>query len=349
MSKKQKWTGLVCPTCRFVIRVPAGASGQAAICPACDRLFNISQGDSKKASSPILVKEDDDEYQADYEVNGKAGVKGKASGRKPLLLLGVAVILLAVIGSFFWGSFSKAGKDSSGEITPTVVVEKTTDKAADQALEDAQYEQVVQTVRKFLSNEEVSTIGSMVRNPEVAIPRIDAHYKKHSWEATNVIANDIKVSFDSGSSFVGVRVVDGRPTNNRMTLEKIGGEYLVDWESWVAWSEMEWESLLVKRPSEEKLVRIHCSEAEYYAGEYADDEKWLCLKLKHISSDGFVYGYVTRDLFSGAGLANLLLSEGKLKLTLKVKYPQNLTTQNQLLVTEVMYLGWVDMKDVDAE
>lgn len=51
--KARRWSGFVCPDCRFVFRVPRDHDGEGIICPSCRRMLRIpKEGDE---SAPLMA------------------------------------------------------------------------------------------------------------------------------------------------------------------------------------------------------------------------------------------------------------------------------------------------------
>jgi hypothetical protein len=84
------------------------------------------------------------------------------------------------------------------------------------------------------------------------------------------------------------------------------GKLLLDWESWVAWSEVSWAEFKRERSQREVVMRAVASESSYYNYEFGESWRWLAVKLR--SPDGLhsVTGYVERKTALGVALANLI-------------------------------------------
>lgn len=59
-----------------------------------------------------------------------------------------------------------------------------------------------------------------------------------------------------------------------------GGSLLLDWESWVAWSEMNWPDFKQERSQREVVMRAIASESSYYNYEFSESWRWLAVKLR---------------------------------------------------------------------
>ena len=53
MESARRWSGYVCPDCRFVFRVPRDHDGKGIVCPSCRRLMKIPT--AADATPPLLA------------------------------------------------------------------------------------------------------------------------------------------------------------------------------------------------------------------------------------------------------------------------------------------------------
>ena len=118
------------------------------------------------------------------------------------------------------------------------------------------------------------------------------------------------------------------------------GRYLVDWESFVGYSEMGWEDLLENKPAEPVLIRCRARVGDYYNFKF-DQDTWACVQLQEGSGEHTIYGYMKIDGPVLKELAKVLPPRGIRHLTLRVAHAGEGTAKNQFLVTEVVGNGWV--------
>ncbi len=138
-----------------------------------------------------------------------------------------------------------------------------------------------------------------------------------------------------------------------------GGKLLLDWESWVTWSEMSWDELKKERPVKQVVLRAIASESDYYNFEFSESWRWLAVKLR--SPDGMhsLTGYVRRDTHLGLAVANLIgvpiphkFPEGtplpslarpgsKALVTVRVVFPKDARTDHCVRITDLMADRWL--------
>jgi hypothetical protein len=141
-------------------------------------------------------------------------------------------------------------------------------------------------------------------------------------------------------SAVGVELRDFsiRP----LALEKTEEGYLADWESWVGYSELSWEEMQEKRPQEPKLFRVLCSTVNYYNYEFKDDSEWRAYRLRSPDGEDFLYGYALRYSIQESMMSSAKGARDKgAAFILRIHYPENAPSGNQVLIAEVVEPGWI--------
>ncbi|MBT8037335.1 MAG: hypothetical protein KJO21_07295 [Verrucomicrobiae bacterium] len=201
---------------------------------------------------------------------------------------------------------------------------------------------------KFLAAKSTAELESLVRTPEVTVPRMRAWYATH--ERKPQAAKEMPYGGGvSVQGFIGIMLVrlDDYSVQSA-ALEKTPEGYLVDWESWVAWCSMDWHELFEKRPTEPVEVRVRCSLGNYYNRQFDDDRKWLSVRLIHPSSERTIYGYIARDATSLIRSLTNFENRDQSFFTLKIHYPENAVADNQVIISECVQTGWVRQGDAGS-
>jgi len=137
------------------------------------------------------------------------------------------------------------------------------------------------------------------------------------------------------------------------------GKLLLDWESWVAWSEKTWLDFKKERSQLPSVMRVVASESSYYNYEFSDKWNWLAVKLR--SPDGLhnVTGYAERNSMLGIALANLIgvplphklpdgtpmpalkLPGSKALATVRLAFPNNAQADHCVKITHLLADRWL--------
>ncbi|MCB1225688.1 MAG: hypothetical protein KDK99_07770 [Verrucomicrobiales bacterium] len=121
----------------------------------------------------------------------------------------------------------------------------------------------------------------------------------------------------------------------------------LDWESYVGYGERSWAQLKSERPTEPILMRVFVRLGDYYNYEFADDQKYLCVRMLSEDGQDLVHAYTER----GMELATFLIGElgvgnSAMKgFTVRVAYPPNAQSDSCLWLREIVSTRWL----LDAE
>jgi len=196
-------------------------------------------------------------------------------------------------------------------------------------------------VRKFMAAESAEEMLEMVRGGAEMKEKIRLYYEKHLYQpvALSALGEDGSISTSRGLVSINVTLDDF--TVRQIALEKVDGRYLVDWESWVGYSKTEWESFLKMNPRRGKEFRVVVSPVDYYNFDFADDAYWKSFRITAANEDGVVYGYLPRSSPLIGKLSPLDPSGQSAAFVLKLRYPLETKTANQVLIENVICSGWV--------
>ena len=197
MESARRWSGFVCPDCRFVFRVPRDHDGKGIVCPSCRRILRIpTAGDTP---GPLIVplrrvmpgegvhetlvpktrKHHRGKKNAEANLEWERYTRSTRSSDKQqmrTMLIGgctlFALIVVGVVVALRGGSSAK-----------TVVAQPVAAKGADQPSikpaarsEASLLAEAEPLARKFLEATHVEDILPLVRNPEVAEARMGKIY-----------------------------------------------------------------------------------------------------------------------------------------------------------------------------
>jgi len=114
----------------------------------------------------------------------------------------------------------------------------------------------------------------------------------------------------------------------------------IDWESWACWSEMPWREFMQQRPTRSVLFRVKLESLDYYNKAFTDERMWQSYLLMPASGEPLLYGYAER----GTPLNSRLTPPSDVKtllLTVKLRFPDQPVTDNQVIIESIVAEGWV--------
>jgi len=357
MENTRRWSGFVCPECRFVFRVPRDHDGRGVVCPGCRRVLKIPSPHDQTQDLVIPLpatpeteagskrkKRRRKSRRTDAHDWDSAGGKTKHTSShrdrrqmRWMLIGGSGFLALCVVAVFM------AMRKSNGKTPPPLPVAGTpaTPVIQEPVFSEAAFlAEAEPLAKRFLDAKTIDDLLPLVRHPEITGPRLRALHPDGTLQPAGMSAFNINAELVPAGSGHTVRVRTGEYAEKTMAFFPTPAGVRVDWESWAGWSEMPWGEFIQTRPTGAKLFRGMLGPVDYYNFDFTDDRKWRSYRL--ISPDGehSLYAYVEL----GSVLDERLRpspDQKQIPLTLSLRYPPDATSPNQVLVEKWHADGWV--------
>ena len=200
---------------------------------------------------------------------------------------------------------------------------------------------VEDVVRKFLEAPTMEEAAKYVRSPDITVPRMHAWYADTPWKPRGVEKIGVKGQVNVRGKMASITVQLGDFSYREIALEQVGDEYKIDWESWVIWSEIPWNQIFEKKPTEPTTIRVEANLDSYYNRYFNDESKWVSVKLLHPYEDRILYGYIEKTDPMFVRLVSDLRDPRKRAVMLKVKYLEESPANDQVQIVEYFQSGWV--------
>jgi hypothetical protein len=135
-------------------------------------------------------------------------------------------------------------------------------------------------------------------------------------------------------------------TTRAIALEKTPSDYKIDWESYVAWSEIPWSEFVAKEPTEPNDFRVVIQHDTYYNFFYADEARYFCYKLIDPENSAHCFAYTGLDSDAGQKINRMIrrqrhAREERVKAILKLHFEQAARGHLQAWIDDVVQDGWV--------
>jgi hypothetical protein len=257
------------------------------------------------------------------------------------MLIGGAVLFLLILAGVLLTM-------SGGEPPPPVLVKSPTVKSpappsateAAAPLSDAAFlAEAEPLARKFLEARRIEDLLPLVRNPDQAAARMRRCYSDGKITPPGMTGfnttSEISRSGAISNLMVRTRDYEDKPLSFAATPQGIK----IDWESWVGWADMSWEQFLESKPTTARVFRLSLSAVDYYNFDFSDDGKWQAYRLESPDGAHAIYGYVERGSLVSATIHPPADSEF-MRMTLALKFPNNPTSGNQVLIEKFIAEGW---------
>ena len=205
------------------------------------------------------------------------------------------------------------------------------------------HKSVSEALENFLNSEDLETKINLSRSSNRVSQLMRSHYKNNNdgpiayrrislagEEGTGIIDGFyiIKVSFPDFSILPVV-----------LALEE--NKIVVDWESFVGYSELTLKEFISNKPEEPRLFRLHANSDDYFNFQFSEEE-YRCLYLRNPEDTESVYGYIKRGSVADGQLSRIAESGQSIRfLTLKLRYPKKIGGNNQTIIDEIVTSGWL--------
>ncbi len=252
-----------------------------------------------------------------------------------------AIFLAAVL----WKSFQPSDKKGTGKNVPSIVgampepvpIEKKEEK---QGVNPLKIESVV---KNFMAAETLDEMKQFVFLNDALDQKIDAYYKDRPWQKpgfSSLFEDQLQISTDG--KVCQAKAADANFDVRDVFLRLKGATYLVDWESWVAWGEMGFDELRKSKPKQAVEVRVIVSAETYYNFDFPKEQEsqWQSYKLSFPLEESALHGYVERASKLDDAL-RMNVDETQRYMILRVRYREDSTRDDQILVESVVQDGWV--------
>ena len=253
-------------------------------------------------------------------------------------LLGVSIVVVSI-----WLMVQSIDDDITYDASDAVAEPQKDISSIDtrQAEESRMMKQSKKVVVEFLEAKTEADVEGLIRTPEVSVPRLRAWYDRDPWVTPGVRVVGHKNSIIINGDTITMDVQLDNFDIKKIAVVKTVAGYKVDWESWVAWTSVNWQELFDLRPTDLVEVRVLCKRVNYYNRVFNDSTKWFAVRLSHPYSDKSIYGYIDSESPQFHRFITDLVREKEVSATLKIRYPQNSPVGNQVSIVEHVQSGWV--------
>ena len=290
-----------------------------------------------------------------WEENADEVSSGKRSNRIIFTLIALIVTSLVVYISFKGITKNNAAMKGIEAFFESKTPEKENSsirksKTFDDLLKQMEslelHKLVSSSLEEFLNSDDIEAKIKLSRSSERVIPLMRKYYQNYDdgpiafrrissagEKGTGIIDGFylIKVSFPDFSILPVILAFE----NDRI---------VVDWESFVGYSEITLSEFISKKPRNSTLMRLNATSDNYFNYQFQEDI-YRCLYLRNPEDTEAVYGYIERGSRADDQLSRIIESGQSIRfLTLKIQYPKKLGGKNQVIIDEIVTSGWLIKK-----
>lgn len=198
-------------------------------------------------------------------------------------------------------------------------------------------------LEKFLAANTIEERMKLVANATALEEPLRHYYEKHP--AGAVPYEEIEYGLKSQENFTEFRVVLKDGTKRFAAVVPTPDGPMVDWPSFVALGDLDWEQMKQTHPTTPVLMRVLAAPATNFTGHFSDADSLRCVQLVPAGNPSAspVYGYVPRGNDLERQIDYHLRSAGGelAPLTVRICYSTESTGNDQAWITELVVSGWV--------
>ncbi len=255
----------------------------------------------------------------------------------------VALVLTLALTAIFWQRIHPSSAATARQVTPPA---QTLDEQSPADIRN----QVWSVAEKFATAPTAEALLPFIREPDRVAPLIKRFYTpQNPWTPLPIglrpDLSDLQVHRNFAVFQLPLTDFGTRPIG----LEQTPTGFLVDWESFVGYSELSWPDLRQTRPRTPVLLRAVIKPSDYWNLDFPSSSTHAAFQISDFHSDHVLYGYVPVDSDVLLQIKKILLSAPTIHAVIRVRYPENSTNDRQLEITEVLEKGWIFREDDHPE
>lgn len=363
MEISRRWSGYVCPDCRFVFRVPRDHDGKGIVCPSCRRMLRIPAatdeppplmaplrqavaGAALAGPEPERVKKrrkgkksnkgEDHSWEASPKKTGSKRLENK---QMRWMLIGGGILFLMSLGGVIVSLNTDPPVPPPPVAVSNPVIEPKELKASERS-DVSILSEMEPLAKTFLEAKTPEELLPTVRNPELVEARIRSYDPQGKISSPGMAKFNTSGTIARKDSFVAVSLRTRDQEERQLAFVETPQGLRIDWEAWVGWSEVSWADFISTKPSDPKTFRLTLAKVDYYNFNYVDDVKWRSYRIESPDGAHSLYGYVERGSEVDRQI-NIDADTKNLSLMLSLKFPPDSNGKDQVEIVSLIAEGWV--------
>ena len=285
--------GYVCPHCRILFTLPKSLGGNGAQCPGCDKLLTMPspedgvtrQGVSKVSyqqaglsSLEISHNEAIKEGQWNNQRRGEISrFENSDKALRWMLPIGLTAVMVLAGLVYVLLSTNDNPVDRPDIVNTSFGEEKEVIRFDHQNLEHEK--KLKAYLDKMYAAKTVDELLPYCRKTNGLREKMVNFYKGDRIESKEI--KEVTGTSDYGrkSGFISFKADTTDYGLELGLIEYKDGVFNLDWESYVAYSEMSWKEMKRLKPIEPIVLRLVITESDYYNEDFSDEKRWQSLRV----------------------------------------------------------------------
>ncbi len=354
-SPEQK-EGYICPSCRLLFSIIPNVGGNGVVCPGCSKLLTVpspEDGVASQETSQVRYKQAglasvdklEDAYRRErqWEQQRHQQMEEIETQDKELRwMVPLALIAIVLLGGLGYVLVNSSQNKPIVASSQDVDTQDSIDEARGFGHSNPEDRKKLENfLEKFLAAESVDDLIPYVVNVESLREKMIAYYGGEKIKQSKLI--EAKQTGDLGlhPGYIITTFEDQDFKMQRALIKYDDGAFKLDWESYVGYSEISWEEMKRLKPVQPFTMRVVLSVKDFYLYDFSDEKLWQSVSLTNPNVDVTMYGYVKRGSAVEQLVSNFGMTTANYYLTVKARYPENATRDDQFEIVEVISNSWL--------
>lgn len=198
-------------------------------------------------------------------------------------------------------------------------------------------------LKNFLDAKDVKSRIQYCRDSQRVQPLMESYYSKHdsgpiSYRRFSTVG-DAETGPLQGFYLLKISFPDFSIQPVVMGLEN--GKMVIDWESFVGYSEMSLSEFINNKPKGPTMFRLHARPDDYFNFQFNEKEH-RCLYLRNPTDTESVYGYIKKGEPVDDKLSRIAESGKSINfIIVNLQHPDKPGGKNQVIINDIIASGWL--------
>ncbi|MFT4547544.1 MAG: hypothetical protein ACI8XO_003069 [Verrucomicrobiales bacterium] len=206
---------------------------------------------------------------------------------------------------------------------------------------------IKEVVKNYMEAKDPSARLAYVRRPDDVWPLMERYYEDNEIYVSKVNSFKLVEPLTIESMPFWSAVAEGSEGPEKLLLEKVGGDFKIDWETHVGFNPMRPEDFLKERPSGKHEFRVYVSPGNFYNPPFADS-KYQSAELGFPNSGVQIDGYIEKASEDHSSFLTMVFREeatGQPKalvpLILELEWPEETSGLPQVKINKLVSEHWL--------
>ncbi len=242
-----------------------------------------------------------------------------------------------------------ASKPDKADVKPDKVTEKPRQPVTQVlGIENIPQKQkdIEKLIKEFFESTRVAEILPIVRDARRVRPLMEEYYERNPIKQRYLRGISWIMPIDEpGYRFAFVEAMFDNSLPLHVVVEETPAGFVLDWESSVQYSEMDWKQFIHDRPDQPKMFRVIASKPEGTPDDPADGQITM-LQLRHPHESGAINArFDAKNVRFAPLIKQMKLNNWKdVPVTLRLYFPDTNAVNNEVQISGVMGKGWLNLE-----